>query len=79
MRDRLIYVAQRAYELARSGDHSDIESVERAIVAEGFGDGIAWLERPDVKDALQIICRNSLERRPPRKGDNARVAETRAS
>jgi hypothetical protein len=66
MRDRLIYVAQRAYELARSGEHSDLASVEKAIVAEGFADGVAWLERPEVKDALQVICRNSRERRPAR-------------
>src|SRR5450755_1894882 len=42
MRDRLIYVAQRAYELAGSGEYSDFASVEEAIVSEGFADGIAW-------------------------------------
>jgi hypothetical protein len=74
MRDRLIYVAQRAYELARSGDYSDLASVEKAIVAEGFADGVAWLERPDVKDSLQVICRNSRERRPARGVDNQHSA-----
>jgi hypothetical protein len=73
MRDRLIYVAQRAYELARSGYYSDLASVEKAIIAEGFADGVAWLERPDVKDALQVICRNSLERRFPRGTDNQSI------
>jgi hypothetical protein len=66
MQDRLIYVAQRAYELARSGEYSDLASVEKAIVAEGFADGVAWLERPDVKDSLQVICRHSQERRSAR-------------
>jgi hypothetical protein len=75
MRGRLIYVAQRAYELAQSGNHLDIASVEEAIVAEGLVDGIAWLERPDVKDALQVLCRNSRERRLPRDANNQRVEE----
>jgi hypothetical protein len=66
MRDRLIYVAQRAYELAGSGEYSDFASVEEAIVSEGFADGIAWLEKSHVKDALQVICRCSRERRPAR-------------
>jgi hypothetical protein len=75
MQDRLIYVAQRAYELARSGEYSDLASVEKAIVAEGFADGVAWLERPDVKDSLQVICRHSQERRSARGADDQHSAE----
>jgi hypothetical protein len=74
MQERLIYVAQRAYELARSGEYSDLASVEKAIVEEGFLDGVAWLQRPDVKDSLQVICRHSQERRPSRGVDNQRCA-----
>jgi hypothetical protein len=54
--DRLIYVGQRAYELARSGEHEDFASIERAIMDEGYDESVPWLERPGVIDALNEIC-----------------------
>jgi hypothetical protein len=77
MRDRVIYVAQRAYELAASGEYLDIASIQTVIVAEGFADEVGWLEGRSVRDDLQIICRLSRERRPATR--QAAVAATDAS
>ena len=60
--ERLAYVGQRAYELARSGEHEDFASIEQAIMDEGYDESVAWLERPGVIEALNEICLAS--RRP---------------
>jgi hypothetical protein len=54
--ERLAYVGQRAYELARSGDHADFASIEQAIMDEGYDESVPWLERPGVIEALNEIC-----------------------
>ena len=53
---RLAYVGQRAYELARSGEHEDFASIEQAIMDEGYDESVPWLERPGVIEALNQIC-----------------------
>jgi hypothetical protein len=54
--ERLAYVGQRAYELARSGEHEDFASIEQAIMDEGYDESVPWLERPGVIEALNQIC-----------------------
>jgi hypothetical protein len=54
--DRLAYVAERAYALARMGIFEDFAAIEREIAAEGFVEEAHWLERPGVRDALDEIC-----------------------
>ena len=60
--ERLAYVGQRAYELARSGAHQDFASIEQAIMDEGFDESVPWLERPGVIEALNEICVDSRRR-----------------
>jgi hypothetical protein len=54
--DRLAYVAERAYALARTGIFEDSAAIEHEIAAEGFADEAHWLERPGVREALDEIC-----------------------
>ena len=54
--DRLTYAARRAYDLARSGSYQDFVSIQEAIIDEGFGETVPWLERPGVIEALTEIC-----------------------
>jgi hypothetical protein len=54
--ERLACVGQRAYELARSGEHEDFASIEQAIMDEGYDESVPWLERPGVIEALNQIC-----------------------
>ena len=53
---RLAHVVQIAYELARTGNFRDFESIEREVIAEGFEEGVHWIERPGIKHALTEIC-----------------------
>jgi hypothetical protein len=64
-------VAQRAYELARSGEHRDFVSIQEAIMREGFAEAVPWLEREGVMASLQAICDVS------RKGGSPAQATTR--
>lgn len=57
--DRIVYVAQRAYELARTGKYEDFVSIQQAIIDEGYMECVPWLERPGVMDALAEICFSS--------------------
>ena len=50
------YVARRAYDLARGGEHADFASIERAIIGEGYEEFVPWLETPGVMMALDEIC-----------------------
>jgi hypothetical protein len=54
--DRIIYVARRAFDLARSGEYRDFVSIQEAIMDEGFGESVPWLERPGVMESLAEIC-----------------------
>lgn len=63
--DRLAYVAERAYALARTGIFEDFAAIEREIIAEGFGDEVRWLERPALRDTLDEIC--IVNRQPARR------------
>jgi hypothetical protein len=53
---RLAHVVQIAYELARTGDFEDFDSIEREVIAEGLAEGVHWLERPGIRHALREIC-----------------------
>jgi hypothetical protein len=53
---RLAHVVQIAYELARTGDFEDFASLEREVIAEGFAEGVHWLEGPGIRRALDEIC-----------------------
>jgi hypothetical protein len=53
---RFAHVVQIAYELARTGDFKDFNSIEREVIAEGFAEGVHWIERPGVRRALDEIC-----------------------
>jgi hypothetical protein len=53
---RFAHVVQIAYELARTGDFEDFDSIEREIIAEGFAEGVHWIERPGVRRELSEIC-----------------------
>jgi hypothetical protein len=59
--NRLKYVGQRAYELARSGRFADFASIQQAIIDEGYDETVPWLERPGVMEALDQICFVSRE------------------
>jgi hypothetical protein len=54
--DRLAFVAERAYALARLGIFEDFTAIEREIEAEGFAKEARWLGRRGVRDALDEIC-----------------------
>jgi hypothetical protein len=49
---RFAHVVQIAYELARTGDFEDFDSIEREVIAEG----VHWIERPGVRRELSEIC-----------------------
>jgi hypothetical protein len=53
---RFAHVVQIAYELARTGDFADFDSIEREVIAEGFAEGVHWIERAGVRRALNEIC-----------------------
>jgi hypothetical protein len=53
---RFAHVVQIAYELARTGDFEDFASIEKEVIAEGFAEGVHWIERPTVRRALNEIC-----------------------
>ena len=52
--DRRIYVAERAYELARSGAFNGIEAIKRELFAEGFGDEVRRLAGRRLRDTLDL-------------------------
>ena len=54
--DRLAFVAERAYALARLGIFEDFTAIEREIEAEGFAKEARWLARRGVRDAIDEIC-----------------------
>jgi hypothetical protein len=54
---RLAHVVQIAYELARTGDFEDFSSIEREVIAQGFAEGVHWLDGPGIRHALTDICR----------------------
>jgi hypothetical protein len=58
---RFAHVVQIAYELAKTGDFEDFASIEKELIAEGFAEGVHWIERPGVRRALSEIC---VARRP---------------
>ena len=60
---RLAHVVQIAYELARTGDYEDFASIEREVIAEGFAEGVHWIEKPGIRHALDDICES--KRRAP--------------
>ncbi|WP_158817987.1 hypothetical protein [Methylocapsa sp. S129] len=66
--NRLAYVAERAYALARTGSFEDFAAIEQEIAAEGFGEEVHWLERPALRNTLDEIC--IVNRRPWRKPAN---------
>jgi hypothetical protein len=53
---RFAHVVQIAYQLARTGDFEDFASIEKEVIAEGFAEGVHWIERPAVRRALNEIC-----------------------
>lgn len=55
----LAHVARRAYELAYSGQYADFVSIQEAIMDEGYAEGVPWLERDGIIEALQTICDKS--------------------
>jgi hypothetical protein len=58
------YAARRAYELAQTGEFKDFASIEQAIVDEGYGESVPWLEREGVMSALLAICQSSRDASP---------------
>ncbi len=52
----LAHVARRAYDLADSGRYPDFASIQEAIIDEGYAEGVPWLERGGIIEALQTIC-----------------------
>jgi hypothetical protein len=54
--DRLAFVAERAYALARLGIFEDFAAIEREIEAEGFAMEARWLDRRGIRDAIDEIC-----------------------
>jgi hypothetical protein len=41
----------------RGRDFEDFVSIEREVIAEGFAEGVHWLERPGIRQALTEICK----------------------
>jgi hypothetical protein len=67
---RFAHVVQIAYELARTGDFKDFNSIEREVFAEG----VHWIERPAVRRALDEICDSNSRRRARASGSSNRIA-----
>jgi hypothetical protein len=55
---RFAHVVQIAYELARTGEFADFDSLEREVIAEGLAEGVHWIEKPGVRRALDEICQS---------------------
>jgi hypothetical protein len=53
---RHAYVNRRAYELARSGRHLDHQTIEHALIAEGYPEARDLLDRAAMRDDLNQIC-----------------------
>ena len=49
-------IASRAYEMAQTGAFENFEAIERELFAEGFGDEVRWIERPRLRDTLDMLC-----------------------
>jgi hypothetical protein len=58
---RFAHVVQIAYQLARTGDFEDFASIEKEVIAEGFAEGVHWIERPAVRRALNEICNSKRQ------------------
>jgi hypothetical protein len=56
---RYAYIVDIAFELARTGNFEDFDSVEREVVAEGLGEGVIWIERPGIRSAITQLCNAS--------------------
>jgi hypothetical protein len=54
--DQRVYVAERAYELARTGAFDGLEAIKRELVAVGLGDEVRRLAGRSLRDTLDLIC-----------------------
>lgn len=50
---------ERAFELARGGEHATVLSVEKALLREGFRDAPARLYGRPIRAALYKLCREA--------------------
>jgi hypothetical protein len=53
---RFAHVVQIAYELAPTGQFKNFASLEREVIDEGCKEGVHWLEKPGIRQALTEIC-----------------------
>lgn len=55
---------ERAFELARSGDHTGLETLRRQLVAEGYHDARAQVSGRSLRVQLMRICTEAAAGRP---------------
>jgi hypothetical protein len=58
-RERRDYIRQRALEMARSGEHPDFMSIELALRAEGYPEAQGELDKRDLRDQLNKLCKQA--------------------
>jgi hypothetical protein len=58
-RERRDYIRQRALEMARSGEHPDFMSIELALRAEGYPETQGELDKRDLRDQLNKLCKQA--------------------
>jgi len=55
---------ERAFELARSGDHASLETLRRQLVAEGYHDARAQVSGRSLRVQLMRLCAEAVANRP---------------
>jgi hypothetical protein len=56
---------ERAFELARSGDHAGPETLRRQLFSEGYYDARAQISGRSLRVQLTRICSEAASRGPP--------------
>jgi hypothetical protein len=60
-------ILERSYELARSGEHANVDQIKTRLKTEGYGREIVHhLDGPSLKRDLRKLCRANF---PPGLGD----------
>ncbi|HEY3697169.1 hypothetical protein [Phenylobacterium sp.] len=55
---------ERAFELARSGDHASPETLRRQLAAEGYHDARAQVSGRSLRGQLMRLCAEAMANKP---------------
>jgi hypothetical protein len=66
IQDRMALAVRWAYALAATGRYANFGMVQSAVVAEGFPEAPASLDRPGIREAIATICATSRKGKPKR-------------